>query len=284
MTLSLLYMKYFCDSVRLGGVTAAAKANFVTQSAISQGIAKLEHSLGSSLVARHPNRFRLTPEGEKAFLEMIDILKRAEAFQENFSEENAQEMGPLEFACTFSFGLAVIPRLLKKFREMHPQVKVNFICSGNLDEIKQMLRAGSIDFGIVPVLGAFDFSGFTKQTVYQGSYGLYKSSEVDKKEEKRLGFILSESEDAAVFQHIYQERHGKEPELFLKARSWVVAATLAAEGLGIGYFPDYIASSKQLKLRRCEMDLTLPKYQITAVYPQGMKLRKSSEIFLSLFK
>lgn len=43
MSLNLTYLKYFFDAVELGSLTASAKANFVTQSAISQGIIKLEY-------------------------------------------------------------------------------------------------------------------------------------------------------------------------------------------------------------------------------------------------
>ena len=33
--INLIYLKYFCDAVRLKSISQAAKANFVTQSAVS---------------------------------------------------------------------------------------------------------------------------------------------------------------------------------------------------------------------------------------------------------
>src|SRR5580693_6634118 len=101
--LSFVNIKYFCDAVKLNGITAAAKNNFVTQSAISQGIKKLEAALGCALLSSHPNRFRLTPEGELAFQHMSNILNRTLDFQKSFSEESKNAIGDLEFACMFSF-------------------------------------------------------------------------------------------------------------------------------------------------------------------------------------
>ncbi len=282
MTLSLLYLKYFCDSVRLGGVTAAAKANFVTQSAISQGISKLEKSLGCSLLARHPNRFRITPEGQKAFHHLSDILKRTEEFQESFSEEKKNELGHLEFACTRSFALAVIPNHLKRFRASYPDVKVNFICSGRPDYLKQMIRTGTIDFGIAQDMG--NFLGFEQIPLHQGVYGLYISNTISLKEEESFGFILPVPEDTSVFKEAYFRKKRAKPKVFLEVEGWDAVARLTTEGLGIGYFPDFIAEDNKSRLRPAKLNLDLPHYHISAIYAEGLKLRKSSEIFLSYFQ
>lgn len=282
MTLSLLYLKYFCDSVRLGGVTAAAKVNFVTQSAISQGITKLEKSLGCSLLARHPNRFRLTPEGQKAFQQLSEILKKTQEFQENFSEEKKNVLGNLEFASTRSFALAVIPNHLKRFRTSFPDVKVNFICSGRPDYLKQMLRSGTIDFGIAQDMG--NFPGFEQIPLHQGVHGLYISNTISLEEEETMGFILPVPEDTSVFKESYFRKHQKKPQVFLEVEGWEAVARLTAEGLGIGYFPDFIAQNNMGRLRPAKLNLDLPHYNISAIYPEGVKLRKSSEIFLSYFQ
>lgn len=276
--MNFLYLKYFCDAVRLGGVTASSKANFVTQSAISQGIGKLEKSLGCALLARHPNRFRLTPEGQRAYPQMVEILRGVAEFQASFFEDRV--IGNLEFACSHSFAIAVIPPYLKRFRTTYPYAKIHFSCMGIPADIKRMLKMGTIDFGITCNMG--DFAGFEKRILYQGKYGLYISRNIKPRDEKKLGFILPTPEETTPFKEAYANKYGKEPEVFLSAGSWEAVANLALEGLGIGYFPDYIARHKQ-ELRQCEKKLQLPDFQICAVYPAKMKLQKSSETFLSYF-
>jgi DNA-binding transcriptional LysR family regulator len=280
-TLNLTNIKYFCDAVRLGGLSAAAKSNYVTQSAISQGITKLEKSLKVSLVAHHPNRFRLTPQGEIVFNQALDILKRAADFKQNLSQEDdAPYMGNLEFVCAHSFALAVLPQYLKRFRDEHPHVKVNFHLGKNA-LIKQMVNSGAVDFGILPDEG--DLEKFEKTDIFSGNIRLYASKKIVPENRKDLGFILADpnSKESILFKNAYMRKFGKELTGFLEVTSWEMIAGLVAEGMGIGYFPDYIAHSREVQ--ECDLGLDLQEYRISAISPPGMKLRKSSEIFLSYF-
>ncbi len=281
--LNLTNIKYFCDTVRLGGLSAAARANFVTQSAISQGISKLEKSLGIPLVAHHPNRFRLTPEGEIVFQEGIDLLKKAAEFKKNLFREATGCIGSLDFACTYSFALAVVPRFLKKFREKHPEVKVNFLLDKNAN-IKQMVKLGAIDFGILPDEG--DLEGFDKEEICSGNFNLYASRKIKDEDLHSLGFVLAanDAKETILLKNLYKKKYGKEPTGILEVNSWEVIANLVAEGMGIGYFPDYIAERRENTFQICDFGLELQGYRICSISPIGMKLRKSSEIFLSYLR
>jgi DNA-binding transcriptional LysR family regulator len=281
VTLNFIYFKYFCDAVKLGSVTAAAKVNFVTQSAVSQGIKKLEKSLECTLLAGHPNQLRITPEGYQAYLQMSQILKQTLEFKENLCSNSQNVIGDLELACTFSVALSIIPEIIKRFRTTYPQSKINLQCSGNPEEIKKRLRIGEFDFAILMDMG--DFSGFEKRLIYEGNFSLYVSRKIKKKEEKDLNFILTESDDVFAFREAYFQKYQQEPIISIQARSWVVGAHLVAQQLGIGYFPDYIAQNNNLNLRQCDRGLKLPKYKLYAIYLKNMKLRKSSQIFLSYF-
>jgi DNA-binding transcriptional LysR family regulator len=285
--LSFVNIKYFCDAVRLNGVTAAAKNNFVTQSAISQGIKKLEDSLGCALLASHPNRFRLTPEGELAFQHMSKLLHQTLEFQKSFSEDHKHALGDLEFACMFSFAYTNIPGYLKKFQTSHPSININLQCSGNPNEIKQLVMSGAVDFGILP---SFDFKEsdklrFQKEIAFDIQTQLFVSRHITPQEEKKLKIILPEDfEKEALFSPLYDQKLKKKPQVFLKVSSWVLAAQLAHEGLGIAYLPDFVAAQKVYDLRPCKTRRKFPTIQAYIIYPIGMKLRKSSTIFLSYFE
>lgn len=264
--------------MKLGGVSNAGKANYVTQSAISQAIAKLEKSLGKSLVAHHPNRFRLTPEGEKVYERAAEILRKIIEFKEDL---NQPEIGSLEFACTYSFAVSNIPKYLQKFKQAYPTTAINFFLGKNSD-IKQMLKKGMIDFGIGPDEG--DLEDHDHHDLHRGFFNLYVSSKV--KKHAQLDFILAEGDcrDSAFFRQTYCKHYGKMPKVALEVSSWEIIANLTVEGLGIGYFPDYIALGKKEMLKKYEIKLPSFPYSIKAFFPKGMKLRKSSEIFLSYFQ
>lgn len=278
MHINFTYLKYFYDAVKLGGISGAARANYVTQSAISQGITKLEKSLGTVLIAHHPNRFRLTPEGEIAFERAGEILRKTTALKEDLSQHT---IGSLEFACTYSFALSHIPKHLHRFKQAYPSTEINFYLGKNSD-IKHMLKRGMIDFGIGPDEG--DLEDHETRDLHRGFFDVYVSPKAKKNE--CLDFILAEGEckDSAFFREAYYKHYGEMPKIALEVNSWEVIANLTIEGLGIGYFPDYIALGKKEMLKKVDMKLPSLPYSIKAFFPKRMKLRKSSEVFLSYFQ
>jgi len=280
MTINLTNIKYFCDAVRLGSVSNAARANFVTQSAISQGIAKLGASLGLKLHAHHPNLFRTTPEGDLVFQKALLLLQSARELKDSISGEKIS--GHLEFASTYSFALAVLPEYLKKFRALHPHIPVNFTLE-KTEAIKQKLKMGAIDFGIIP--DETDLAGFETRQISCGRFGLWASKKLSPKERKKLGFIIAEPDcrDTQFFVDAYQKKFGRAAPVTLRVGSWEMIANLAREGLGIGYFPDYIAKKLRASLVEIDLGIAFFPYRFLAIFPKGMTRRPSSEEFLSYF-
>lgn len=64
MNVSFEYYKVFYHVARLGSITLAAKALFLSQPAVSKCIRQLEKVLGCALFYRMHKGMRLTPEGE----------------------------------------------------------------------------------------------------------------------------------------------------------------------------------------------------------------------------
>ncbi len=290
---NLTALKYFCDAVRLGGLSAAAKENFVTQSAISQGISKLEKSLNLSLLIHHPNKLQLTLQGELAFQEALQVLQSVKQFHRQLLQDQSVLTETLEFACTNSFALAVVPPYMKRFKQECPDAKVNFSL-GQSQNIIELVKNGSVDFGILPLeicqneqcqFYTEDLSRFEKQTIYSGSFGFYVSSKIKRSERKDLGFILTPAQhkETAFLSESYYKKHGKKIHVVLEVSNRELVAELVEEGLGIGYLPDYIGIKYKKTLEPYNLDIERQDYRISAVFLRGVNLRKSSNLFLSYF-
>lgn len=274
--LNLVYLKYFCDAVRCGGASAAARMNFVSQSAVSQGISKLEKSIGVALLSHQPNRFRLTYEGERLFEEAGKIFRSIEATEESLLEEIGESRGQLNFACTHSFALALLPRFLKRYRKLRPHVQVRFQLA-HTDVIRDCLAKGMIDFGIV--IDNEDFSSFQQDELYGGVYQFFRRRGVD----GDLPRITSEERrEVLQLKRYYRETHGEDLSVALEVSSWEVIANLVEQGLGAGFIPDYVAA-KRATLEPEELDLPPISYRLLAIYPQKVPLSQSARAFLDLF-
>lgn len=277
-TLNLVNVKYFCDAVRFESIAGAAKANFVTQSAISQGIAKLERSLDVSLLSHHPNRFRLTPEGENLFKDLAGLLVHSKEIQEKVSGGKIDYLGDLTFASTLSFANIMISSYLKKFTVAFPTVKIEFFLSFP-PRVKEGIKNGTIDFGILPDDG--ELGNFQKRIIYSGNFRFYSAPGINIKELKFMT-TLPNSKETIFLKKAYLKKFKKELTDFMVVDSWEMIAKLASQGFAVGYLPDYFAKT-DLPLQEYSLGIETEEYQMAVISASGMKLRKSSEIFLSYF-
>lgn len=277
LPLNLIYLKYFCDAVKHGSISASAKSNYVSQSAISQAISKLEEGMGHKLIAHQPNRFQITEEGEKLFEVSQTIFQTIRSAEEYLGNE---ESGSIECACSHSFALSILTYHLKEAKQMFPDVKINFRL-GHTDSIREWLKKGLIDFGIV--LDNEDLSSYDCEEIYQGQYQLYVAK--DCTDISNLRFLISEERiETNLLKKGYKKHFTKDLPVLMEISSWEVIARLTEEGLGIGFFPDYVAKSKSAWLQPCLQELEPIPYKIFAIFPKNMPKSIRAFNFLNLLQ
>ena len=291
--ISLTGLKYFCDAIRLGGLSLAAKENFVTQSAISQAISKLEKSLEVPLLIHHPNRLQLTPQGEIAFQEALKILQMVRQFHSMLLQDQSTQLESLQFACTHSFALAVIPPYIKRFQKEHPKTQVNFHIK-ELPSIIEQVKSGAINFGILPLeicqdeqceLYEEDLRRFEKKIIYSGEFSFYASPLLRRAEQKQLGLILSSSQQTEQrrLHALYVKKYKEKLPIALEVDNLEMAANLAVEGAGLAYLPDYLGSLYKNRLEAYDLGLQRQQYHMSAIFLKAEHLHTSSKMFLSYF-
>jgi len=165
--MNFIYLKYFYDAAMSKSISAAAKVNFVSQSAVSQGILKLERILKKSLITHRRNAFKLTREGEIVFDACKRIFQSITELTENLALEENQMRGRFVFACSHSIALSILPKPLSVLKKQAPLVKPSFRLA-NTSAIMNLVRQGTIEFGIV--LDNVVLSGFDKVRLGNGEF------------------------------------------------------------------------------------------------------------------
>jgi DNA-binding transcriptional LysR family regulator len=273
--LNLIYLKYFCDAVRFSSISVAAKINHVSQSAVSQGINKLEQRLQCLLISHQPNRFKVTEEGKQLFTHAKQVFKAIESTEDFLAKDG----GRITFGCTHSFALSCLPYYLKLASRQFPNLRINFRL-GQYYTITDWIKKGTIDFGIL--LDNDDLSSYERHVIRQGTYRLYVSKKV--KDPAALPFLLDSEEriETNLLKTSYKAMHGKELPVLMEVSSWSVISRLAEEGLGIGLFPDYIAHEKR-DLKPVFPELNPMNYTLYALFEKNTSPSMHALKFLSLF-
>ena len=133
-----------------GSLTAAAKREGLTQSAVSHCIAELEKELGFSVINRGRGGVRLTAEGERIMPYVRGLLNSAEQLEQAASEIRGLDSGIVRIGAFTSAAVHWLPGILKQFQTDYPNVEFRLF-NGDYHDVEQWLSDGSIDVGFVSV-------------------------------------------------------------------------------------------------------------------------------------
>ena len=112
-----------CAVVEQGGVSAAARRLNIGQPAVTKRLRALEEVYGLPLMERVGGRLQLTPAGEKVYSMASLVLDRQRALQEELQYVRRGQ-NTIRLEVTFSIGENLLPDLLLRFAELHPQFRV----------------------------------------------------------------------------------------------------------------------------------------------------------------
>src|SRR5256885_6792259 len=142
--LRLRDLHVFSTVVRLGSMGKAAQALGVTQPAVSEVIADLEHALGVRLLDRTPQGVTLTSYGaalERRSLAAFDELKQGIKDIEFLVDPT---VGEVRVGCPESISAEILQPICETFTQRYPRVVIDVDTVNNLS-FAQKLRDRNLD-------------------------------------------------------------------------------------------------------------------------------------------
>ena len=110
--------------------TEAAKRLHISQPAVSMQIGNLESRLNTVLFDRSGRNIAATEASEVLLPMAREMLNYATHIEETMASLHGTLRGHLQIACSTSAGKYILPRLIARFRELHPNVRVTVsICT-----------------------------------------------------------------------------------------------------------------------------------------------------------
>lgn len=125
----------------------AAADVFLSQSALSRRIDKLEESLGVKLFERTTRRVHLTNVGETFLVNVRTALGGLEDAVLGIADLAAHRTGTVTCACVPSAVWHFLPDVLKQFSARYPRIRVR-IHDESAQDVLNLVLSGEADFGI----------------------------------------------------------------------------------------------------------------------------------------
>ncbi len=148
MDQNLNYYKIFFTVAKMGNISKAAEALYISQPAVSKSITKLEQSLGHTLFKRSKKGVRLTEEGQTLFEHLSMAFESIETAEKALKRIGQFGMGHLRIGVSTSLCKYILLPYLQDFIEEHPHVKISIECNPTYETV-QLLKQGKIDIGLI---------------------------------------------------------------------------------------------------------------------------------------
>lgn len=141
-------MKTFCDLVDTGSFSRAAESNYISQSAVSQQLKKLEQEMSIQLIARGGGLITPTQAGRAFYDGVREIISRYEQLLGEVKSASDAVRGVLRVGTIYSVGFYLLDHFVRDFLHEHPEVNLHVSYTG-WNHIYAAIIGGEMDIGVV---------------------------------------------------------------------------------------------------------------------------------------
>lgn len=153
-------IEIFVAVVRHKNFSKAADALYLSQSAVTSNIQKLEQELGVVLIDRSRRRMTLTESGEIFYSYATEILNLCQRSLVALHDHKKSIEGMVEICASSIPEQYLLPYLIRDFRAKYPDV-VFSIRHKDSREVIDEIHAGKINFGLIGAKYPSDFVSYT---------------------------------------------------------------------------------------------------------------------------
>lgn len=146
--MELRELEYIVTIAREGSISRAAERLYMAQSSLSQFLQKYESELGTKLFMCTASGVRLTYSGEVFIKGAKQILFQYHQLRGELGDIEQLRSGRIEFGISTYRGTHLLPRVMRRFYELYPQVEV-VIHEEQSKRLEERIAAGELDMALI---------------------------------------------------------------------------------------------------------------------------------------
>lgn len=283
-------------------ISKAAKCLYISQPSLSKYLKNLEKRLGINLFERIGNNYVLTYAGELYIKKAREILIIKKGLDDAFFDVMKNKKGRLVVACSILRSPYLISKTIVPFKELYPDVQIQFIESTKTNHLEKLLYSGEADLAIFNYSEKDDNLNCTEITDEEIVLAIsshhplstsgkikngYKHPVIDLYKFKNDNFIVNspEQKSGEIAQRLF-DIYNINPNILISTRSISCTASLVAEGAGIAFISD--THLKHMNLKAMPMlfsiDNPISKIKLCAVYRKGSYLPQYLKDYIKIVK
>lgn len=285
-------LRAFCQTARLGSVSRAAEALYVSQPAITLQLQALERDMGVRLLERSGRRLTPTREGQILYDLARPLVEGIDGLDGAFREQlGGLDAGELHVAAGSSTILYLLPRIVAAFRDEHTDVRLtlhNVTGAGGLD----LLRSDAVDLTVGSMLDVpSDLSyapvyRFDPMLITPRDHPLAKKAELKLEDLSPYGLILPPKRLTTyrLIDLVFQQNRVPYT-VALEVGGWEVIKQYVAMGLGISIVTSIcLTDADRERLAARSLAKYFPARSYGVVMRKGKYLSPQARAFVDLIQ
>lgn len=254
-------VKLLTEIARAKSLTRGAEACFMSASAASARIKKIEESLGRQLFMRTPQGLTPTSIGLTVVKHADVIRNEIELMMSEITSETKDATGSVTLMANSLSMHVYVPPVLERFLLKFPAINVDLHEKTSLD-ICRMLRQGMCDVGIVSSdsdienLETYPYKTEMLVLIAPSTHPLSKVKRMNFSDATTFDFIgLTDASALQSFLNRMMEKNKIKLKTRIQAQAFDTLCSLVDSGIGIGLVPQSVAFEYSEKLNISVIDL-----------------------------
>jgi DNA-binding transcriptional LysR family regulator len=285
-------LRAFVYTVKLGTLTRAAEALFLSQPTVSLQLQALERELGVRLLERRRRRINLTDSGEALYELARPLVEGWENLDRDFQAKvKGLQGGRLTIAAGSSTIQYLLPDLVRRYRESYPEVQLQLANVTGKDGLA-LLRADEADFAVGSMLDVPNdiawapVHHYDPMLIMPPDHPLAAKTSVTLQDLSPYGLILPPQRLSTyrLVDLVFQQRQVPF-RVAIEVGGWDVIKEYVAMGLGISIVTGIcITEADRSRLAVRNMKQYFPQRSYGVVMRKGKFLSAEARAFIDLVK
>ena len=281
--MSEIDLEYIRAILKYGSITSASKKIYISQSALSQHIIRIEKKLGVKIFNRDFKPMKLTEAGLIYKKSLEDIEKLKESTLLKIEEINKLKIGELSIGSTDYQTYFFLSKILNEFNKDYPGIKIKLV-EAKTDQLNRFARNGICDFAITYETDKYD--DLESINLYRENVYLAMSTKNPlKKDLKGKGQIKWVESKNLVLQYQELDKFTENSlKTVLETDSIFIAQKCVRENFGLAILPESMLKEERDDLIYFKLKEGLSSRTTMINYCKNHKLKRIANIFIDRLK
>lgn len=221
-----------------GSITKASESLYISQPALTKRIKQLENDFNVRIITRSSKGIRFTQEGKYLVTYAKEMITMLQSVKDDLNSMSSNAVsGSLRLGVCLNFAHNHIPRLLKEFSEVYPQVRTHILTGYSSDVIK-LIREESIQIAIAR--GDFSWNG-PKKLIKSENICLVSKEKIDANNLPNLPRIDYRTDPVLKKQinEWWNSKYKQPPKFSIEVDNSRTCVQLIEQGLGYAILPKF---------------------------------------------